>query len=150
MTQFKRSLALILLLTATAAGAAACAGKTIQHVLADPARYRDREVTISGNVVDSYSFAGQGAYHLEDRTGGLWVVSQTRGAAQGCAGEDDGHDPRGRQPRRAQQHRQAPERRRDSGRARTSSAVKIDRRAKARRLLTAAPVIGGVTRYRCQ
>ncbi len=76
MTHFKRSLALILLLTATAAGAAACAGKTIQHVLADPARYRDREVTISGNVVDSYSFGGQGAYHIEDRTGGLWVVSQ--------------------------------------------------------------------------
>ena len=76
MTHFKRSLALILLLTATAAGAAACAGKTIQHVLADPARYRDREVTISGNVVDSYSFAGQGAYHIEDRTGRLWVVSQ--------------------------------------------------------------------------
>jgi hypothetical protein len=76
MTQYKRPLALILLLTATAAGAAACAGKTIQYVLADPARYRDREVTISGNVVDSYSFGGQGAYHIEDRTGGLWVVSQ--------------------------------------------------------------------------
>lgn len=76
MSQLHRSLALILLLTATTAGAAACAGKTIQHVLADPARYRDREVTISGNVIDSYSLAGQGAYHVEDRTGRLWVVSQ--------------------------------------------------------------------------
>jgi hypothetical protein len=76
MTRFHRSFALFLLIAATAGGAAACAGKTIQHVLADPARYRDKEVTISGNVVDSYSFAGQGAYHVEDETGSLWVVSQ--------------------------------------------------------------------------
>ena len=75
MTRFHRSLALGLLLASVAAGAAACAGKSIQHVLADPSRYRDRDVTISGNVIDSYSVAGQGAYHVEDRTGRIWVVS---------------------------------------------------------------------------
>ena len=55
--------------------AAACAGKSINHVLSDPYRYRDREVHISGNVVDSYSVANRGVYLIEDRTGQLWVAS---------------------------------------------------------------------------
>lgn len=53
----------------------ACATKSINHVLADPARYRDREVQVSGFVVDSYSLVGRGAYRLEDKSGQLWVVS---------------------------------------------------------------------------
>lgn len=65
----------MVLCAAVAAGAAGCAGKTIQRVLADPSKYRDRDVTISGNVIDSYSLAGQGAYHVEDKTGRIWVVS---------------------------------------------------------------------------
>ena len=75
MATLHRYVALSVLLIAVAAGSAACAGKTIQHVTADPARYRDRDVTISGYVKDSYSVAGQGAYHLEDRTGSIWVIS---------------------------------------------------------------------------
>ena len=75
MAKLHRYIALAILLSAVAAGSAACAGKTIQHVMADPSRYRDRDVTISGNVTDSYSVAGQGAYRLEDRTGSIWVVS---------------------------------------------------------------------------
>jgi hypothetical protein len=54
---------------------AACAAKTINQVLADPSRYRDREVQLSGAVVDSYSVASRGAYRLDDDTGQLWVVS---------------------------------------------------------------------------
>jgi hypothetical protein len=54
---------------------AACATKSINHVLADPARYRDREVQVSGIVMDSYSLVGRGAYRLEDKSGQLWVVS---------------------------------------------------------------------------
>lgn len=53
----------------------ACAAKTINHVLADPDRYRNREVRLSGSVVDSYSLANRGAYRIEDETGQLWVVS---------------------------------------------------------------------------
>ena len=74
MAKLNRYLALAVLLSAVTASAA-CGGKTIQNVLADPGHYRDRDVTISGNVIDSYSVAGQGAYHLEDRTGRIWVVS---------------------------------------------------------------------------
>ncbi|MGH9386534.1 MAG: hypothetical protein ACRD2N_19855 [Vicinamibacterales bacterium] len=55
---------------------AACASVTINKVLADPARYRDREVTISGQVSDSFSVASRGAYRLRDGSGELWVVSE--------------------------------------------------------------------------
>ena len=58
-----------------AAIAAGCGGKSINHVLSDPSRYRNEEVTISGRVIDSYSIVGRGAYHVEDGSGRLWVVS---------------------------------------------------------------------------
>jgi hypothetical protein len=53
----------------------ACA-TTINKVLADPSRYRDREVKLSGAVIDSYSFGSRGAYRISDRSGELWVVSE--------------------------------------------------------------------------
>jgi len=52
----------------------ACA-TSINSVLADPTRYRNREVKISGQVSDSYSVAGRGFYRIQDRSGQLWVVS---------------------------------------------------------------------------
>lgn len=58
--------------------ATACASKTINTVLADPSRYRNREVTLTGTVVESFSVVDRGAYMLADRTGQLWIVS-TRG-----------------------------------------------------------------------
>ena len=53
----------------------ACASTHINQILADPSRYRDRQVSVSGSVVDSYSFANRGAYRLGDESGQLWVVS---------------------------------------------------------------------------
>jgi hypothetical protein len=55
----------------------ACASMTVNQILADPSRYRDREVRVSGAVVDSYSLANRGAYRIDDGTGQLWVVSET-------------------------------------------------------------------------
>jgi hypothetical protein len=69
-----RLTALAVLVTAAAA-TVACGGKSINHVLSDPSRYHDREVTISGRVVDSYSVARQGVYLIEDGTGQLWIAS---------------------------------------------------------------------------
>jgi hypothetical protein len=69
-----RSVALVVVL-AGALLSGACAARSINQVLADPGRYRDKEVKLSGSVVDSYSFVGNGAYQIEDRTGKLWVVS---------------------------------------------------------------------------
>jgi hypothetical protein len=63
------------ILAGSALVSAACASMTINQVLADPSRYRNREVQLSGAVVDSYSLANQGAYRIDDNTGQLWVVS---------------------------------------------------------------------------
>ena len=52
--------------------------------MADPSRYRDREVTISGTVSDSLSLGGRGAYRISDSTGSLWVVTE-RGAPRSGA-----------------------------------------------------------------
>ena len=53
----------------------ACASTHINRILADPSHYGDRQVRVSGSVVDSYSFANRGAYRLGDESGQLWVVS---------------------------------------------------------------------------
>lgn len=74
MTQRVRS-AFIAGLVAILAGSAACA-TTVNKVLADPAKYRDHEVTISGSVTDSYSALNRGVYRIQDETGQLWVFSE--------------------------------------------------------------------------
>jgi len=63
------------MLAVSALVSTACATKTINSVLADPSRYRSREVTLAGTVVESFSVAERGAYMLDDRSGQLWVVS---------------------------------------------------------------------------
>ena len=65
----------VAVLSVSALASAACAARTVNQVLADPSRYRDREVRLSGAVVDSYSFTNRGAYRIDDGTGQLWVVS---------------------------------------------------------------------------
>jgi len=59
----------------SALASAACASMTINQVLADPSRYSNRQVQLSGAVVDSYSLAERGVYRIDDDTGQLWVVS---------------------------------------------------------------------------
>jgi len=70
-----RSSMLLALLSVSALASAACASKTVNQIIADPSRYRNREVRLSGAVVDSYSLADRGAYKIDDGTGQLWVVS---------------------------------------------------------------------------
>ena len=66
----------ILLIAVVAMATGACAStKTINDLLADPGRYRDRTVQLSGEVVDGYSVGNRGAYRLKDDTGELWIVS---------------------------------------------------------------------------
>ena len=64
------------MVAASAILSTACATKSINSVLADPARYRDREVTVEGTVVESFGVVNRGAYLLEDRSGRLWVVAE--------------------------------------------------------------------------
>ena len=62
-------------LVAILAISAACAATTINQVKADPSRFRDREVTISGTVSNSFSALTRGIYLVKDDTGELWVYS---------------------------------------------------------------------------
>ena len=53
-----------------------CAQKTVNDVMADPHRYRNKTVSLQGEVVESFSVAGHGFYRLDDATGRLWIFSQ--------------------------------------------------------------------------
>ena len=49
---------------------------SINEVLADPTKYRNREVKVSGSVTDSFSLASRGIYRVHDKENqSLWVVS---------------------------------------------------------------------------
>lgn len=78
MTTFGRFTGKFLPVCAAAATlllASGCATKSINHILADPSRYRTNEVVLKGTVVDSYSILDRGAYQISDGTGRLWIVS---------------------------------------------------------------------------
>ena len=64
----------LIVLAAGALTSTVCALKAVNQILADPSRYRNREVRLSGAAVHSYSVANRGAYQINDATGELWVV----------------------------------------------------------------------------
>ena len=57
----------------------ACEQHKIGEITADPGRFRDKEVAVTGRVVQSFGVLGRGIYQIEDGTGNLWVMSETRG-----------------------------------------------------------------------
>lgn len=69
---------------------AGCGATTINHVLAEPGRYADKDVTLSGQVVKSSSVLGKGAYMLDDGTGRVWVVTKVGAPRQGARVEVKG------------------------------------------------------------
>jgi len=75
--QPRRRTALTMVLAISALSSIACTSMTVNQLMADPSRYRNRDVRLSGAVVDSYSFADRGIYRIDDGTGRLWVVSTT-------------------------------------------------------------------------
>jgi len=54
-----------------------CERKTINQIMADPQRYANKEVSVAGKVVRSYSVMGNGVYQIDDGTGKLWIASHT-------------------------------------------------------------------------
>ena len=52
-----------------------CASTTINGVMADPGRYRDKEVTIAGEVDESLGILGRGFFKLRDGQNALWVYT---------------------------------------------------------------------------
>jgi hypothetical protein len=53
--------------------------KSISQVLAEPGRYYNDDVTVTGTVTESWGLMGVGAFQLDDGTGKLWVISDNRG-----------------------------------------------------------------------
>jgi membrane protein implicated in regulation of membrane protease activity len=85
------------LVLALAMAAAACGARSINQVLADPAKYRNETVTVRGTVAESASVMGKGAYRITDGDQGLWVVTSSgaprRGARVDVTGRlQDGYD----------------------------------------------------------
>jgi hypothetical protein len=77
--------------------AAGCGARSVNQVLADPAKYRNESVTVRGTVDQSASLMGKGAYRITDGDQGLWVVTSggapRKGARVDVTGRlQDGYD----------------------------------------------------------
>ena len=72
------------LLMAISCAAIACGARSINQLLADPAKYRNQSVTVRGTVDQSVSVAGRGAYRLTDGDQGLWVVTTSGAPRRGA------------------------------------------------------------------
>jgi hypothetical protein len=55
----------------------ACGSIKIARINADPSRYANRTVTVTGKVVNSVGVLGTGGYQLEDNTGRIYVLSRS-------------------------------------------------------------------------
>ena len=65
---------------------AGCGTRSVNDLLADPGKFRNRPVTVRGTVDQSASVLGKGAYRIVDRDQGLWVVT-TGGAPRKLDGQ---------------------------------------------------------------
>ena len=54
-----------------------CGAVKIGRINADPSRYQNRVVHVSGTVTNSVGVLGTGGYQLEDETGKIYVVSRS-------------------------------------------------------------------------
>jgi hypothetical protein len=73
---FVRIVAIASLLSATLLITACPTRESIESINRDPARFRHRQVTVSGRVVNSFAVVGVGAFEVDDGTGRLWVYSK--------------------------------------------------------------------------
>jgi hypothetical protein len=63
---------------------AGCTHMTVNKLMAQPARYHNREVALKGDVIKSVGLLGHGAYQLDDGTGTIWVYSSRGMPRQGA------------------------------------------------------------------
>jgi hypothetical protein len=54
---------------------AGCAPMTIGRIAADPSRFQNKTVKLSGTVTNSVGVLGKGGYQLDDGTGKIYVIS---------------------------------------------------------------------------
>jgi len=55
----------------------ACGSVKIGRINADPSRFRNQTVHVTGIVVTSVGVLGTGGYQIQDETGKIYVVSRT-------------------------------------------------------------------------
>ncbi|HEY7413461.1 MAG TPA: hypothetical protein VII13_22155 [Vicinamibacteria bacterium] len=75
MKQSRTNRAGVALLASLALLSVACRETTVSKLLAEPQKYANEDVGLKGDVVESVSVLGRGAYQLDDGTGTIWVVS---------------------------------------------------------------------------
>jgi hypothetical protein len=56
---------------------AGCAPLKIGRINADPSRFRNQTVHVTGTVTNSIGVLGKGGYQIEDDTGRIYVISGT-------------------------------------------------------------------------
>jgi hypothetical protein len=78
--------AVVLVAVATLLLAACPPRESIESITHDPGRFRNREVTVAGRVVNSFAVMGVGAFEVDDGTGRLWVFSDKYGVPGDGAG----------------------------------------------------------------
>jgi hypothetical protein len=66
-----------LLLVPLLAFLSGCAAVRIGQINADPSRFANRSVSVSGRVTNSVGVLGTGGYQIEDETGRIYVLSKT-------------------------------------------------------------------------
>jgi hypothetical protein len=59
---------------------AGCPQRTaIERINRDPGRFVGKEITIAGQVVNSFGAVGSGVFEIDDGTGQMWVLSERFG-----------------------------------------------------------------------
>lgn len=76
MPQTHRLVAALLLAVGTLLLAGCPPRESIGKIDRDPARFAGKEVTIAGNVVDSWGALGFGGFAVDDGTGRMWVLGE--------------------------------------------------------------------------
>jgi hypothetical protein len=74
-----RVLSLLLLSLAGVLLAGCPRHESIAKINQDPARFAGKEISIVGQVTDSFGAAGTGVFQIDDGTGTMWVFSKGYG-----------------------------------------------------------------------
>jgi hypothetical protein len=76
----------VLLVSAAGLLLAGCpARESVAKINQDPARFAGKEISIAGQVTDSFGAAGTGVFQIDDGTGTMWVFSKGYGVPGGGA-----------------------------------------------------------------
>lgn len=57
----------------------ACERTKIGDINSDPGRFNNKEVAVAGTVTQSIGALGRGIYQVDDGSGRLWVLANSRG-----------------------------------------------------------------------